>query len=657
LSRPSGLTLLTCVLLVLLPAVALLQYRWVGEVSAAERERMGANLRNATQQFRDAFDLEVGRAFLNLQVGPLTARDGWSDQYSDRYDAWMDTAEHPRMVSAIMVVDAPDRTLRLRRWNADSHTFVDEPWPAAPSAIASLRGPLERELAEFGEPRPFERRQWTTDDSLLIAPMRNLVGGPGPNRGQPQSVTPVFGYTVVQLDMRYIADTVFPALVQRHFTHADGTSYRVAIESADEPARVIYQSDATAPVTEATADAVEPLFGSPFGRGPSRGGPRLFVRGGGPRFDGIGEARPEGRGEGRGGNRGDARNDGRADGRSDVGNDAARMPPPAQATAQAGEPGDGRGGRGGRAGRGDGPARWRVLVQHESGSLETAVAAARRRNLAISFGVLLVLTVSVGLLTLTSRRSRRLARQQMEFVAGVSHELRTPVAVIRSAAENLSLGVVAGDRVKRYGDVIGSESRRLGEMVESILQYAAFESGHGIGAQVPVSPGDIIEAAVSSASAMDTASDATIERDVPSDLPAITGDATALRSAVQNLVANAIKYGGSDRWVGVTARVEPNRRGQDVIITVSDHGAGIPAAELPLIFEPFYRGSDALTQQIHGNGLGLSLVRRIVTAHGGRVSVTAKPGQTTFTIALPVAPPEAQTRTFASDASAAPLHS
>ncbi len=638
LSRPSGLTLLTCGLLVLLPAVALLQYRWVGEVSAAERERMGANLRNATQQFRDAFDLEVGRAFLNLQVGPFTARDGWSDQYSDRYDAWMDTAEHPRIVSAVMVVDAPDRVLRLRRWNADSHSFVDEPWPAAPAALAALREPLERELAEFGEARPFERRQWPTDDSLLVAPMRNLVAGP--NRGQPQSVTPVFGYTVVQLDLRYIADTVFPALVQRHFTHADGTSYRVAIESAGEPARVIYQSDANAPLSEANADAVEPLFGSPFGRGPSRGGPRLFVRGGGARPDGLGDGGGDGRGRG--------------DGRGDRLNDSARMPPPPQANGQGGEPG---GGRGGRTGRGDGPARWRVLVQHESGSLEAAVAAARRRNLAISFGVLLVLTVSVGLLALTSRRSRRLARQQMEFVAGVSHELRTPVAVIRSAAENLSIGVVSGDRVKRYGDVIGSESRRLGEMVESILQYAAFESGHGIGAQVPVSPGEIIDAAVSSAAAMDTAVDATIERDVPGDLPAITGDATALRSAVQNLVANAIKYGGADRWVGIAARVEPNRRGQDVVITVSDHGAGIPAAELPLIFEPFYRGSDALTQQIHGNGLGLSLVRRIVTAHGGRVSVTAKPGQTSFTIALPVAPPQAQARAVAPGASAAHSHS
>jgi len=77
------------------------------------------------------------------------------------------------------------------------------------------------------------------------------------------------------------------------------------------------------------------------------------------------------------------------------------------------------------------------------------VASARRRNLAASFGILLLLSVSVALLAATSRRAHRLAHQQMEFVAGVTHELRTPVAVIRSAAENLSQGVVTGDRVKR----------------------------------------------------------------------------------------------------------------------------------------------------------------------------------------------------------------
>ena len=144
-----------------------------------------------------------------------------------------------------------------------------------------------------------------------------------------------------------------------------------------------------------------------------------------------------------------------------------------------------------------------------------------------------------------------------------------------------------------------------------------------------------------------------MQRDIAPDLPNVIGDAAALRSAIQNLLANAVKYGGPDRWVGVRAEQITGRR-PEICITVSDHGAGIPPADLPHIFEPFYRGSDAVAGQVHGNGLGLSLVRRIVTAHGGRVAVSSKPNVgTTFTLTLPVAPPQSRPSAVASGASVA----
>jgi signal transduction histidine kinase len=283
--------------------------------------------------------------------------------------------------------------------------------------------------------------------------------------------------------------------------------------------------------------------------------------------------------------------------------------------------------------------RWRLLVQHQSGSLEAAIGQVRRRNLAISFGVLLLLSVSVGMLTLTSRRAERLAQQQMEFVAGVSHELRTPVAVIKSAAENLSQGVVGSvDRVKKYGNTIEAEARRLGEMVERVLQYAAIESGMGMGSRSALAPEDIIQGAIDSSMPLLTPDNVQVHRDIALDLPPVLGDANALRSAVQNLIANAVKYGGRDHWVGIRAVHVRDRRHGEVRITVSDHGNGIDAAELPHIFEPFYRGADAVAQQIHGNGLGLSLVRRIIEAHGGKVSATSRQGAgSAFTISLPAA--------------------
>jgi signal transduction histidine kinase len=198
--------------------------------------------------------------------------------------------------------------------------------------------------------------------------------------------------------------------------------------------------------------------------------------------------------------------------------------------------------------------------------------------------------------------------------------------------------------VKRYGQLVETEARRLGDMVERVLQYAGIESGLGFTSRVPLSPAEIIESAVDgSMSASDA--DVIVHREIASDLPPIVGDAAALRSAVQNLIANAMKYGGADRWVGIKAEHVSDRRHSEVRITISDHGPGIPAEDLPHIFDPFYRGAEAVARQVHGNGLGLSLVRRIVSAHGGRVSVTTRAGAgSAFTIALPAAGPDVQPR-------------
>jgi signal transduction histidine kinase len=599
-------------LLVLLPALAVLQYRWVGQVSTAERERMQRNLRVAAFQFREGFDGEVGRAFASLQVGPNTAREGASDRYSDRYDTWLNTSAHPQIVNNIFLVDGDHGALRLRRWIPDSHTFDSAPWPPV---LQSLKPQFERELAEFNSGRPPDRRlRFRDEDPLLVAPIRNVIVNP-PAGSRPQAVEPVFGFTVLELDLRYIRGEFLPALAERHFVHPGGDVYRVAVTETDQPTNVIYRSDPSAPVDVARADAVESLF--------SRSGQALFRPGDGPPPFRPGD-RPR-------------RNE------SPGGAEARAIASGASTDREATRP------------RREELGRWRLVVQHQSGSLEAAVAGVRRRNLAISFGVLLMLSLSVGILAVTSRRAHRLAQQQMEFVAGISHELRTPVAVIRSAAENLSHGVVgSGERVKRYGQVIESEARRLGEMVERVLQYAGIESGLGLGSRMPLAPSDIIESAIDSAMPLAGTDTIDLHREIPSDLPPVVGDAAALRSAVQNLIANAAKYGGAERWVGVRAEVVVDRRKPAVKISVTDHGPGIPISELAHIFEPFYRGADALTRQIHGNGLGLSLVKRIVAAHGGSVTVTSRVGVgSVFAITLPSAEPDARSNTVSSEMRAA----
>ena len=597
-SRPTGLTLLSAILLILLPTLAVLQYRWVGQVSVAERERMQRNLRNAAVQFRDSFDAEVGRAFGALQVGANTARDGFSEQYSDRYEAWLATAEWPELVANVFVIDAPENGLRVRQFDAQRHVFVETGWPAP---LTTWRPEFERQLANFADER-FGRRAFPgfpDEETLLVAPLRSF-GPPGP--GEPNRPPPVFGFTIVQLNREFLIGSVLPELSRRYFIHSEGDSYRVAVVRTNQPDDVIYQSHPAMPVHPDSADAIETFFGP---RGPAfffgRRGPREREPGG-PRL-------PPG-------------------------------PPPPDFRPGPPEP----------------PPdldRWLVAVQHVSGSLESAVASVRRRNLGISFGVLLLLSISVALLAQASRRAQRLARQQMEFVAGVSHELRTPIAVIRSAAENLSQGVVGNsERVKQYGRVMENEARRLGEMLESVLQYAGVESGRGLGPLLPIAPADLIDQAIASAR-VNANSAAEVERTIPADLPAILGDQAALTSAVQNLVVNAIKYGGETQWVGVRAAQVSRGRKTEVQITIEDRGPGIPDDELPHIFEPFYRGAHAVGQQIHGNGLGLSLVQRIVRAHGGSVAVRSREsGGMAFTIVLPVASPELDPTSLTSGARA-----
>ena len=576
--KPSGPTLLTVLLIVLLPALAVLQYRWVGQVSDGERERMQRNVRNAAEQFRQAFDGEITRAALNLNVGAPTARDGESDQYSDRYNSWVTTALHPQVIASIYLIDENQGELRLRRWNSALHVFEPSLWPPS---LDHWREHFTYALTEFNAGRlPVLANRLVGEESLVAMPIRQ-GGGRGGRAATPQR--PVFGFTVLELDMPYVRNQLIPQLADRYFINPEGDSYRVQVNAADSPGRVLYTSDPSVSIDIDRADATEQLGGDAgfvFGRGPGRG-------------------------------------------RSDTDT-----------------------------------SRWHLLAQHQSGSLEAAVGLVRRRNLALSFGVLIMLSVSVAVLATTTRKAERLAQQQMEFVAGVSHELRTPVAVIRSAAENLASGVVNGDRVKRYGQMLEGEARRLGEMVERVLQYAGIESGLGLGAKVPLAPMEIIETAIESAIPLLGPGDVHIQRDIAADLPPVLGDAAALRSAVQNLVANAVKYGGRDRWVGVRAQHVRERRKSEVRITVTDHGPGIPASELPHIFEPFYRGAEALEKQIHGNGLGLSLVRRIVTAHGGRVSVATKPGSgTAFTISLPVAQGEVASTAVADSAVQVRAHS
>ncbi|HNH83130.1 MAG TPA: ATP-binding protein, partial [Acidobacteriota bacterium] len=128
-----------------------------------------------------------------------------------------------------------------------------------------------------------------------------------------------------------------------------------------------------------------------------------------------------------------------------------------------------------------------------------------------------------------------------------------------------------------------------------------------------------------------------VEVELESELPFLYGEMAALRRALQNLLSNAMKYSGDQRWIRITARLYKTESRSEIWLAVTDKGVGIKPGDVPHIFDQFFRSSEAVEAQIHGSGLGLSLVKHIVEAHGGHISVQSQPGLgSTFTLHLPV---------------------
>jgi signal transduction histidine kinase len=226
----------------------------------------------------------------------------------------------------------------------------------------------------------------------------------------------------------------------------------------------------------------------------------------------------------------------------------------------------------------------------------------------------------------------------MDFVTAVSHELRTPLTVISSAAENVAHGVVEGkEQLRQYGTVIANHARQLSGLVEEVLLFASTRDGHQRYVLKPLAVEEIVDATLSATDGLIQAARFTVQRDIDPHLPGVKGDLLALSQCLQNLITNALKYGRDQRWLGVSARVGEGDNGErEVLISVSDRGVGIDPADLPHIFEPFYRGASATAAQIHGTGLGLSLALRTAEAMGGRLTVISAMGRgSTFTLHLP----------------------
>src|ERR1700719_1998032 len=289
-------------------------------------------------------------------------------------------------------------------------------------------------------------------------------------------------------------------------------------------------------------------------------------------------------------------------------------------------------------------ALWTLRVNHHAGSLETIVAKGRRTNDLLAAGLLLLIFATTYALVRFSRRAQDLAELQMNFVAGVSHELRTPLTVIRTAAYNLR-GDLANQpgQVARYGALIREQAEKLSALVEQVLRYGNARAGRVLQKREPLAVQELIEAGLIAARNASDKKDIVVEQRIGPDLPLILADRESMQHALQNLFENAMKYGTpGGEWIGVSATASKNGGPAAIEIRVADRGPGIPAEERGDGFYPFFCRQHPVKDQIHGTGLGLNLVKRIIEAHGGSVTVRDKSGPgAEFIVRIPIAPSSA----------------
>jgi signal transduction histidine kinase len=569
--------ILLIAMLAALPALAWLQYSWIGEVEKADADRMRATLQRSADQLAAELDSELARFYRSVLASGRPGSGLAPVDPCQAFARWQLAAPTSRLIRGLYIRDPENR---LFQCSVDTGARHAAEWPGELKAAARLwqhepgRAPGHPPApndpgadvppilaAPFQPPgQPGETGRWPPPQEpgspgdrpagLLARPE-----GSGPPRSMPSMALAV-------PDLAWMSDAWLPELVHRYFGDSDASDAVVLVETSASHTHVFGSGAWGGGAADVSVQLlrVPGVFGAPDAQGPPQG-------------------------------------------------------------------------------------YWTLKVRRKEGSVAAVAAKVRARNLAVSGAVLALMALALALLLVTIRRQKRLARQQMEFVAGVSHELRTPVAVLFSAGENLADGIViAPASVREYGAMIRDESRRLAGMVEQTLRFAGIESGGAKYKRQSVDVPQAIQAALRNHESVLRESGCAVELDIAPGLPPACADSAALVHCIGNLLSNAARYAASGKSITVRARLEdasdsrPSAKPAMLFIDVEDLGPGIDSRDVPHLFEPFYRGRHSRERQIQGTGLGLALVKRIMEDLGGKVEVRTAKGQgSQFRLSVPVA--------------------
>ena len=229
---------------------------------------------------------------------------------------------------------------------------------------------------------------------------------------------------------------------------------------------------------------------------------------------------------------------------------------------------------------------------------------------------------------------KRADEMRRDFVANVSHELRTPLSILRGYIETMRDDPkMPRAECARILEVMEQHSKRLGLLANDLLTLAQLESGTSSPQLNDVDFGQFLAGLVRDWKRKFMAKNLKVAIDLPADFSIVRADEALLREIFDNLLDNAVKYSSKHGEIHLGAQ----RRGSEIVLSVSDDGVGIGQEDLPRIFERFYRADKARSRELGGTGLGLSIVKHIAQLHGGRVEAESELGRgTRIRVILPV---------------------
>jgi signal transduction histidine kinase len=277
---------------------------------------------------------------------------------------------------------------------------------------------------------------------------------------------------------------------------------------------------------------------------------------------------------------------------------------------------------------------WHIRAGYGAQTIPEIVSANTRPQMALMIVLALVMAGGVFFVAGAATREVRVAELKSNFVASVSHDLKTPLALIQLFAETLELGRVRNaERAQEYYRIINSEARKLTRLIENILDFSKMEAGLRPYRMAPADIGELTTHVLSEMDSQFAQTHFNVKVHVEPGLPRVEVDEDAVEQAVENLLANAMKYSGESRDINVRVA----RENGHVCVRVIDHGIGISRREQKKIFRKFYRVDSGLGGGPQGCGLGLAIVDHTMRGHGGFVRVDSEPQRgSTFTLHFPI---------------------